>query len=285
MGRKLLVLIALGMALAGPDVTPARAIGGCVVHEYGPPWRGCGHYDSDRLDCGYGRTCAYYGPPDPPPRHRWRPEPAWAPQKHPWRGYWREAETPPPLPVRKPNRAPVPTETAEGDSSEEAQHEQPARSEIAESEPDEDPSAATARRRAAAAGRIPARYQAAENTVGHTLSAIEQGARLYRERCASCHGAAGEGDGPRAQSAGPPMPSLPFTLGQDYSTDAYLLWTIMEGGDPFGTEKPGFADDLTTEQAWQIIAYMRAGFPARGPARPLRQSLETQSGNTPARAR
>ena len=34
-----------------------------------------------------------------------------------------------------------------------------------------------------------------------------------------------------------------------------------EGGDPFGTEMPAFKDRLTEEQIWQIIAYMRAGFP------------------------
>jgi len=37
-----------------------------------------------------------------------------------------------------------------------------------------------------------------------------------------------------------------------------------EGGAPFGTRIPAFKDALSQEQIWQIIAYMRAGFPALG---------------------
>jgi mono/diheme cytochrome c family protein len=44
--------------------------------------------------------------------------------------------------------------------------------------------------------------------------------------------------------------------------DAYLLWAISEGGAPFGTQMPAFKDTLSQEQIWQIVTYMRAGFPA-----------------------
>jgi hypothetical protein len=37
-----------------------------------------------------------------------------------------------------------------------------------------------------------------------------------------------------------------------------------EGGAPFGTRIPASKDPLSQEQIWQIIAYMRAGFPALG---------------------
>ena len=46
--------------------------------------------------------------------------------------------------------------------------------------------------------------------------------------------------------------------------DEYLLWTIAEGGGAFETDMPAFKDVLETEQIWQIITYMRAGFPAVG---------------------
>jgi hypothetical protein len=44
--------------------------------------------------------------------------------------------------------------------------------------------------------------------------------------------------------------------------DAYLFWAINEGGAPFGTQMPAFKDKLSEEQIWQIITFMRAGFPA-----------------------
>ena len=47
-----------------------------------------------------------------------------------------------------------------------------------------------------------------------------------------------------------------------WAVDEYLLWAISEGGTPFATKMPAFMDTLTREQIWQIITYMRAGFPA-----------------------
>ena len=44
--------------------------------------------------------------------------------------------------------------------------------------------------------------------------------------------------------------------------DAYLLWAISEGGTSFGTQMPAFKDKLSDEQIWQIVTFMRAGFPA-----------------------
>jgi len=44
--------------------------------------------------------------------------------------------------------------------------------------------------------------------------------------------------------------------------DAYLLWAISEGGAAFGSRMPAFADRLSREQIWQIVTWMRAGFPA-----------------------
>ena len=38
--------------------------------------------------------------------------------------------------------------------------------------------------------------------------------------------------------------------------------TIAEGREPFGTGMPAFKDTLSEEQVWQIILYLRAGFPA-----------------------
>jgi mono/diheme cytochrome c family protein len=39
------------------------------------------------------------------------------------------------------------------------------------------------------------------------------------------------------------------------------MWTISDGGAQFGSEMPNFKDKLTQEEIWQIIAFMRAGFP------------------------
>jgi mono/diheme cytochrome c family protein len=60
-----------------------------------------------------------------------------------------------------------------------------------------------------------------------------------------------------------PSPALLAELRRmPWAVDEYLLWAISGGGAPFATEMPAFMDTLTREQIWQIITYMRAGFPA-----------------------
>jgi mono/diheme cytochrome c family protein len=120
---------------------------------------------------------------------------------------------------------------------------------------------ASPRREAAENNEIPRRYRDMRNSVGHTVSAIAAGAELYQNHCAACHGPRGAGDGPRAQRTGARMPDLGHTVEQEYATDTYLIWTIMKGGEPVGTDKPGFEDTLSERQAWRLIAYLRAGLP------------------------
>jgi hypothetical protein len=60
-----------------------------------------------------------------------------------------------------------------------------------------------------------------------------------------------------------PSPALlAYMIQQPIAVDQYLLWSISEGGKPFDTAMPAFKKDLTQEQIWQIVAYLRAGFPA-----------------------
>jgi len=276
------IVVGAGVSLVavlswGFPAQPAGAYGGCAPRGYCDEWR----TDCWRLDdcyepeyCGF-RTGCYYGPADPPPRHRWRPRESWPPDERA-----ADLATPkPPLPMRRPPAKEREDDAAARDAADSggttAREPEDARGTRPSAE-------MTQRQKWAAEGKIPDRYKKMENTVGLTLTAIEAGAPLYEKHCRACHGASGEGDGPRAQAAGTAMPSLPHTLKQDYSTDTYLIWTIQDGGQPFGTEKPAFKHDLNEDEAWQIIAYMRAGFPARDPEQPLRQTMQTQTGNTPA---
>jgi mono/diheme cytochrome c family protein len=43
--------------------------------------------------------------------------------------------------------------------------------------------------------------------------------------------------------------------------DQYLMWAIADGGAPFATSMPAFKDGLSDRKIWQIVAYMRSGFP------------------------
>ena len=115
---------------------------------------------------------------------------------------------------------------------------------------------------------VPAAYAGARNPTTRTDDAISEGGALYARECAACHDAAGMGDGDAGNALYPSPALLAHLLRMPQAVDEYLLWAISEGGDPFGTAMPAFKDSLTRDQIWQIITYMRAGFPPRSKTDP-----------------
>lgn len=110
-------------------------------------------------------------------------------------------------------------------------------------------------------GEVPDKYMKAENTVGYTVRAIAEGGTLYAAQCRQCHGTLGLGNGDLAYALKPSPALLAYLVDQPVAVDQYLLWSIAEGGKPFGTAMPSFKDRLSQEQIFQIVAYLRAGFP------------------------
>ena len=109
---------------------------------------------------------------------------------------------------------------------------------------------------------VPTAYRGERNPVSRTPDTIREGGALYAEKCATCHDASGMGHGDAGLALYPSPALLAHLLRMPQAADEYLLWAISEGGEPFGTAMPTFKDTLAEEQIWQIITYMRAGFPA-----------------------
>ncbi len=108
---------------------------------------------------------------------------------------------------------------------------------------------------------IPAAYQGARNPLSTDAKTISEGRTLYQDNCASCHGATGMGDGEVANSLNPSPALLAYMIQMPMAVDEYMLWSIADGGEAFGTDMPAFKDALKRDEIWKIIAYMRAGFP------------------------
>ncbi|WP_162798593.1 c-type cytochrome [Sulfitobacter sp. SK012] len=108
---------------------------------------------------------------------------------------------------------------------------------------------------------MPATYRGARSPFRATPQVIAEGETLYSANCSGCHGAEGLGDGEAGRSLVPSPALLRWFVQMPMSGDEYLLWTISEGGDRSGTDMPAFKDNLSEENIWKIIAYMRAGFP------------------------
>jgi mono/diheme cytochrome c family protein len=109
---------------------------------------------------------------------------------------------------------------------------------------------------------VSAEYRGQTSTVAPTEATIHEGATLYAQHCASCHGPTGLGDGEAGRALNPSPALLAYMINMPMAVDEYLLWTISEGGKPLGTDMPAFKDNLTEEEIWKIIAFMRAGFPS-----------------------
>ncbi|HUK08097.1 MAG TPA: CopD family protein [Stellaceae bacterium] len=87
------------------------------------------------------------------------------------------------------------------------------------------------------------------------VETIAAGAPLYRDNCAQCHGRYGYGDGANA----PQLAVKPADLARvhvAHHSDGSLFWWVRHGKGEGAM--PAFADLLSEEQAWDLVAYLRA---------------------------
>ena len=97
---------------------------------------------------------------------------------------------------------------------------------------------------------------------------VAEGRALYEAQCASCHGATGMGDGPKAAGITPPPPALGSAVAMADVTPA-LMYRIVSVGIA-GTAMTGWASTLSTDQRWNVVAYLnmlrapRAAGPGEG---------------------
>lgn len=107
---------------------------------------------------------------------------------------------------------------------------------------------------------LPMTYQELSNPITASESVLANGHRIYTAYCSTCHGETGIGDGPAGAALDPSpsniqrLPRMPMM-----SSDAYLYWTVAEGGLPIQTGMPAFKQMLTSDEIWSVILYLRDG--------------------------
>lgn len=99
--------------------------------------------------------------------------------------------------------------------------------------------------------------------VSYNAVSVTRGAVLYSQHCVSCHGPGGKGDGPQATR----LPTRPANLTEPHTalhTAGDLFWWLTHGKPR--TAMPGFAQEMTEEERWDMVNFLRAfsaGFQAR----------------------
>ena len=87
--------------------------------------------------------------------------------------------------------------------------------------------------------------------VNKDVSALN-GKKLYRSRCAVCHGRTGLGDGPGGKALVPKPESLSTSLVQN-QTDGEIFWKITNGRNDMIKWGP----ILSEEERWDLVNYLR----------------------------
>ncbi|MGA2429850.1 MAG: cytochrome c [Candidatus Acidiferrum sp.] len=85
--------------------------------------------------------------------------------------------------------------------------------------------------------------------------AIRQSIRpLYNDKCASCHGNSGKGDGHDATLYDPAPTNFADAKRMSAVTDGELFFKLSEGRKPM----PSFKKRLTEDQRWRLILLLRS---------------------------
>ncbi len=108
---------------------------------------------------------------------------------------------------------------------------------------------------------IPVEYVNRTNPLPPTRADTDAGGRLYVANCRDCHGVFGRGDGEAGRDLTLPPAVLAAIVERPYSVDQYLFWSISEGGLRSGSPMPAYKTRLSSREIWQVVQYMRAGFP------------------------
>jgi mono/diheme cytochrome c family protein len=89
---------------------------------------------------------------------------------------------------------------------------------------------------------------------------VKAGQALYAQYCASCHGAAGRGDGPAAAGFATKPSDLADGRLMNALPDEFLASVILRGGPAEGLAPgmPPFSGYLSDAQTTQVLAYLRS---------------------------
>lgn len=92
-------------------------------------------------------------------------------------------------------------------------------------------------------------------TVDTKASASANAGRgIYTQNCAVCHGLEGYGNGPNSLSLEKKPPNFSRPYYKQYS-DEFWFYRVSEG--VVGTRMPRWAETLTEEQRWYLVAYLK----------------------------
>src|SRR5579862_8229834 len=111
---------------------------------------------------------------------------------------------------------------------------------------------------------VPESARAMTNPIAPNAADLDSIRPIYRDKCSSCHGLTGRGDGHDASLYDPKPTDFTNTQHMSAVTDGELFYKLTEGRKPM----PSFKKRLSDEQRWRMVLLIRAFLepPSLGPA-------------------
>ncbi|HTP45023.1 MAG TPA: cytochrome c [Candidatus Acidoferrum sp.] len=97
-----------------------------------------------------------------------------------------------------------------------------------------------------------ARAKKLKNPVTATPAALDAARAIYQSRCENCHGANGDGRGPKATELSVAPADFRNARVMGNATDGELYWQITKGARPM----PSF-ESLSEEERWELVTFIR----------------------------
>ena len=102
---------------------------------------------------------------------------------------------------------------------------------------------------------LPANAADEKNPFAGDPKAIATGKTLFKKQCERCHGPGGKGDGPDADPDVQEDMDLTVARRAARNPDGVVFYKMWNGRAK--PKMPAVRDELTKEQAWQIVSYVQ----------------------------
>jgi mono/diheme cytochrome c family protein len=102
--------------------------------------------------------------------------------------------------------------------------------------------------------KAPAKERKVKNPVPNTPESRSRGQRIYMDKCASCHGDKGDGQGEMGKALDPHPPDFTDRHMMKEMTDGEIFWKITSGKSPM----PSYQKELNKNERWDLVNYIKS---------------------------